>query len=320
MKYGSLMASLILACLVPSAYASNAQQITTSQTTSTYAKTKYPIVLVHGMAGFIRSDNASGQDYWYQIAPDLARNGANTWVTRVSPFNSTEVRGEQLVQQVEDILAITGQTKINLIGHSHGGPTARYVAGVMPNNVASVTAVGSPNKGSPLSDVILRAEGTPAEGPLVNMVNFISNMIVWSKGFDPKEFPHDALAGSKSLSTEGSALFNNQFPMGVPTTTCGEGAYQEKGIYFYSFTGSAVLSNLADLTDAFLLSTSRNIPETNDGLVSRCSAKFGKTIRDDYRWNHLDEVNQVLGLRAIFAPDPVQVYREQANRLKLQGL
>ena len=278
------------------------------------------IVLVHGMAGFIRSDNASGQDYWYQIAPDLARNGANTWVTSVSPFNSTEVRGEQLVQQVEDILAITGQTKINLIGHSHGGPTARYVAGVMPNNVASVTAVGSPNKGSPLSDVILRAEGTPAEGPLVNMVNFISNMIVWSKGFDPKEFPHDALAGSKSLSTEGSALFNHQFPMGVPTTTCGEGAYQEKGIYFYSFTGSAVLTNLADLTDAFLLSTSRNIPETNDGLVSRCSAKFGKTIRDDYRWNHLDEVNQVLGLRAIFAPDPVQVYREQANRLKLQGL
>jgi len=44
------------------------------------------------------------------------------------------------------------------------------------------------------------------------------------------------------------------------------------------------------------------------------------TIRDDYRWNHLDEVNQILGLRAIFSPDPVQVYREHTNRLKLQGL
>ena len=58
----------------------------------------------------------------------------------------------------------------------------------------------------------------------------------------------------------------------------------------------------------------------NDGLVSRCSAKFGKTIRDNYAWNHFDEVNQVLGLRGLFSQDPVQVYREHANRLKLQGL
>ena len=38
-----------------------------------------------------------------------------------SPFNSNEVRGEQLAQQVEEIIAITGQSKVNLIGHSQGG-------------------------------------------------------------------------------------------------------------------------------------------------------------------------------------------------------
>ena len=54
--------------------------------------------------------------------------------------------------------------------------------------------------------------------------------------------------------------------------------------------------------------------------MSRCSAKFGKTIRDNYNWNHLDEVNMVFGLKAMFAPDPVDVYRQHANRLKLQGL
>ncbi len=72
-------------------------------------------------------------DYWYQITPDLARNGANVWATRVSPFNSTEIRGEQPAQQVQDIIAITGKPKVNLIGHSHGGPTVRYVVGIMPN-------------------------------------------------------------------------------------------------------------------------------------------------------------------------------------------
>lgn len=75
----------------------------------------------HGMAGFNRvGTDTLGLDYWYQILPDLARNGGNVWATRVSPFNSTEVRGEQLAQQVEEIIAITGKPKVNLIGHSHG--------------------------------------------------------------------------------------------------------------------------------------------------------------------------------------------------------
>ncbi|MGL5158689.1 MAG: hypothetical protein ACRC79_07710, partial [Acinetobacter junii] len=32
------------------------------------------------------------------------------------------------------------------------------------------------------------------------------------------------------------------------------------------------------------------------------------------------EVNQVLGLKSLFAPDPIDIYRQHANRLKLQGL
>lgn len=64
------------------------------------------------MAGFNRvGTDTLGLDYWYQILPDLARNGGNVWATRVSPFNSTEVRGEQLAQQVEEIIAITESLK-----------------------------------------------------------------------------------------------------------------------------------------------------------------------------------------------------------------
>jgi triacylglycerol lipase len=43
-------------------------------------------------------------------------------------------------------------------------------------------------------------------------------------------------------------------------------------------------------------------------------------IRDDYPWNHLDEINQVLGLIGPFAPHPVALYVAHANRLKLAGL
>ena len=58
----------------------------------------------------------------------------------------------------------------------------------------------------------------------------------------------------------------------------------------------------------------------NDGLVSSCSSHLGKVIRDDYAMNHLDEVNQLLGLRDWFSADPVTLYRQHANRLKQIGL
>ena len=322
MKYKLLFASLLTISTIHMAVASEATQVTTTKVNSSYAKTKYPIVFNHGMAGFITlGTNQFGLDYFYQILPDLARNGANVWATRVSPLNSTEVRGEQLLQQVLEIRAITGAPKVNLVGHSHGGPTIRYVAGVRPDVVASLTSVAGPNKGSPVADLIIKAEGTAVEAPLVGAVNFLSKAIVWAQGLDPKSYPHDALAGGNSLSLAGSALFNSKFPLGMPTTACGEGKALDQGIYNYSFTGVGTITNLLD-PDSALKVTSLLIDggKNNDGLVSKCSAKFGKTIRDDYNWNHLDEVNQMLGLKALFAPDPVDVYRQHANRLKLQGL
>lgn len=322
MKYGVLTTGLLMAAACFTAHASTQASQVTAKASSQYAKTKYPIVFSHGMAGFIRvGTDQFGLDYWYQILPDLARNGANVWATRVSPFNSSEIRGEQLLEQVKEIAAITGADKVNLIGHSHGGPTIRYVAGSEPKLVASLTTVGAPHKGSPVADLILKAEGTAIEAPLVGTINLVSKAITWAQGLDPNSYPHDSLAGGSSLTALGSANFNQRYPIGMPTTTCGEGAYQQKGIYNYSFTGVGQVTNPLD-PDSALKVTALLIDggKENDGLVSRCSAKFGKTIRDNYNWNHLDEVNQVLGLKSIFAPDPVDVYRQHANRLKLQGL
>lgn len=100
---------------------------------SDYAKTAYPIVMTHGWLGWSRIGNERFNiDYWYQILPDMARNGATVFAAQLSPANTTEVRGEQLITQVEEVLVLTGKDKVNLIGHSHGGPTIRYVAAVKP--------------------------------------------------------------------------------------------------------------------------------------------------------------------------------------------
>lgn len=322
MKYGLFIAGLIAASTISTSHASNAEQVKSNFVISSYAKTKYPLVFAHGMGGWIRvGTDELGVDYWYQILPDLARNGANAWATRVSPFNSSEVRGEQLLQQVDEILAITGANKVNLLGHSHGGHSIAYVSNIAPAKVASATAISSPLKGSPVADFILKVQGTPLEKPLMDMVNLVSKTIIWAQGLDPNSYPHDSLAAGISLSQAGSKTFAQKYTLGMPESACGEGAAIDNGIYFYSFSGNSTLTNILD-PDSVLAATGllMQAPNDNDGLVSRCSAKYGKTIRDNYNWNHLDVINQFFALRSVFSPDPVDIYRQHANRLKLQGL
>ena len=92
-------------------------------------------------------------------------------------------------------------------------------------------------------------------------------------------------------------------------------------VRYYSMGGTSVLTNVFDASDAMLGASSLFFGfEQNDGLVGRCSSRWGVVLRDDYAWNHLDEANQVLGLRGLFASSPTSVYRAQANRLKNAGL
>jgi triacylglycerol lipase len=282
-----------------------------------YTQTKYPIVLAHGLAGF---DELFGvYDYWYGIPFALTSGGARVFVTEVSQLNSTEARGEQLLAQVRQIIAITGKPKVNLIGHSHGGLDVRYVAAVRPDLVASVTTVGSPHKGAELAD-FLRANvqnGSFTE----SVVGFFANQLGAVLGLlSGSSNPQDAIAALDSLTTAGLASFNASYPRGVPTTACGAGASSVGGVRYYSWSGTGVLTNALDISDAALGVSSLVYSEANDGLVGRCSSHLGSVIRDNYFHNHLDEVNQILGLTSLFEADPGAVFRAHANRLKNLGL
>lgn len=281
-----------------------------------YTKTKYPIVLAHGMAGF---DSLFGVlDYWYGIEGTLEDGGATVFVTEVSQFNTTQARGEQLLAQVQQVLAITGKSKVNLIGHSHGGLDVRYVAAVRPDLVASVTSVGSPHKGAALADY-LRANvsgGSFTESVLAFFANSLGTVLALLTG---SSNPQDAVAALDSLTSAGLASFNAAYPQGVPTTSCGSGASSVGGVRYYSWSGTGLLTNLLDVSDAPLALTSLVYPESNDGLVGRCSSHLGQVIRDNYFQNHLDEVNQILGLVSIFESSPTSIFRAHANRLKTAG-
>ena len=286
-------------------------------TGSGYTATKYPIVLAHGMLGF---DSLLGIDYWYGIPSALRRDGAQVYVTEVSQLNTSELRGEELLAQVEEIVAISGKPKVNLVGHSHGGPTVRYVAGVRPDLIASVTSVGAPHKGSDVADLIRKIpEGSSGEAIIAGLVNAMGSFINFVSG-SSSNAPQDSLGSLESLNSEGAARFNAKFPQGIPTTACGEGAYKVNGVRYYSWSGTSPLTNPLDISDAMMGAGALAFSGPNDGLVGRCSSHLGMVIRDNYRMNHLDEVNQFMGLTSLFETDPVSVYRQHANRLKNAGL
>lgn len=288
---------------------------TSAQANVDYAKTRYPIVLVHGLFGF---DSFLGVDYFYGIPDALSQQGARVFVAQVSAANSTEVRGEQLLAQVKNIMAMTGASKVNLIGHSHGGPTIRYVAAVAPQLVASVTSVGGVNQGSRVADILrnVAPAGTFSEA-VVNSVTaaFVGLINLGSGGTTLPQMPTSAL---NSLTTAGSLDFNRRFPQAL-TNDCGSGPELVNGVRYFSWTGILPLTNVLDISDGVLGIMSLVTYGANDGLVSACSSRLGKHL-GDYHQNHLDEVNQVVGLRDWFSVDPVALYRRHANRLKLLGL
>ena len=337
-----ISASIILLTLMTSAQAAgqyyncanaNGCQLVDSQYfTSSYTKTQYPVVMAHGLGGFTTLFGVI--DYFNGIPEDLMKGGSQVYTTKTSAVNNSEIRGEQLLQQVKTITAISGKSKVNLFGHSQGGIDIRYVAGVAPKYIASVTAVASPEQGSKTADFVKNSlEPNSANNnsgqlnlstQLVSGVfNLIGGFTDIGSGISFKQIQaQDGWKALVALSTDGAANFNAKFPAAMPTTYCGQPSKTKvNGIHYYSFSGVGQVTSALDPSDYLLIATS--VPfagESNDGLVSACSSRLGLVIRDNYRMNHLDSANQLLGLTAWGESEPKSVYRSQVNRLKTANL
>jgi triacylglycerol lipase len=285
--------------------------------TSGYTHTRYPIVLAHGMGGW--QELFGVVDYFYGIPADLRAGGASVYVTSVSAFASSEARGEQLLSQIEYIAAASGAGKVNLIGHSQGGLDARYVLAARPDLIASLTTVATPHTGSQLADWLdAHVSGGTFTGVVFETLgNAIGLALDLLAGTD---HPQDAIAAVHQVTTQVAADFNARYPVGLPATSCGSGPDTWHGVRFYSWSGASALTNILDLTDAPLGVTWLFNSGSSDGLVDRCGSHFGRVLRDNYSMNHLDEVNQILGLVSLFETSPKAVFREHANRLKNAGL
>ena len=282
----------------------------------------YPIVLAHGFSGF---HNIGPLTYFYGVQDALSKDGHQVFVTRVDPYNSSEVRGEQLLAQVQSILGDTSSEKVNLICHSQGALDCRYVANKIGKQIGAVILVAGVNRGDYVADV---ASGA-IQGPTADAVQLLLSLFgtVLDSGGNPNT---DAQAAIAQLTTAGCDAFNAKYPddpsvayfsiagrseNGSGDIDCGSAREapfiekwdQDKGPV------NALLSGTASLIDG-----SSSPPPTNDGLVTVASAKWG-TFLGCVPADHLSEVCQIGGQSSGSSYDCVTMYRDIADWLVARG-
>lgn len=117
-------------------------------------KTKYPIILVHGIAlkdfKFLKS--------FGEIDRILRIQGYTVYKAKIDGFGSILNNAMQLKEEILKILEVEGACKVNIIAHSKGGLDSKYMIENlgMEDYVASLTTLCTPHKGSPIATNILK--------------------------------------------------------------------------------------------------------------------------------------------------------------------
>lgn len=242
-------------------------------------RTKLPIVLLHGMAGF---DQIGPLDYFFGVKNRLVADGYQVFVTEVDPFQRVEVRAAQLAPQIQSILSRTRAPRVHLIGHSQGGLDARYLVTHLGygNRVATVTTISTPHRGTRVADIGLGI----LPGPAVSTLAFLANLI-----------------GGGGQDLEGQVY---ELTEEYATNVFGPTTPDDPRVLYFSVAGETKAVTLDvwndDVCDPLLWAGYLLLAPTgaNDGLVTVQSARHGVflgTVPAD----HFDEVGQLLGTTAL---------------------
>ncbi|PKL17084.1 MAG: hypothetical protein CVV49_12785 [Spirochaetae bacterium HGW-Spirochaetae-5] len=229
----------------------------------TTCATKYPIILVHGVA---LGDSTLGFNYFGRIPNYLRSRGAKVEGGEQDAWSTGAENALQLKNKIAAVRAKYNVTKVNIIAHSKGGIDTRYMFKLYPETiswVASFTCLASPMKGSVLADIILGVIPTWAQPFVGNIINVIGMVV---QGDDSP----DTIAAANQLKKQVMADFNTSVSS-VDSLASGR-----SGVYTQSYAAKikGIVLDLALQATGACMSLSQAGEGPNDGAVWVESAKY----------------------------------------------
>lgn len=237
-------------------------------------RTKYPIMLVHGMGYRDRKY----LNYWGRIPKRLEQNGAEIFYGNQDANATIEENARQLEKRLDEILEITGAEKVNIIAHSKGGLEARYLISTLKRNeqIASLSTISTPHNGSvtvkkllEFPEIIIKTTG--------KTVDFFMK-ICGDKNPDTCKVFYQ-------LSSDFAEKFNACNP-------------DSENIYYQSF-GFAMKNSFSDIFMIIPHFVVSRIEGENDGLLSENAVK----------WTNYQGTYKSVSLRGISHCDEVDMRR-----------
>ena len=229
------------------------ERVSSSPELSEICKTKYPLVLIHGV--FFRDSRIF--NYWGRIPRTLKLHGATIYYGEHQSALTVKESARELTSRIKLIVERSGCEKVNIIAHSKGGLDCRYAIsefGLAPY-VASITTVNTPHRGCLFAERLLNS----IPESIKNKVATVYNSTLTVLGDEEPDF----LAAVGDLTAEACIKRNDEltFPEGIYAQSVGSVMeHPRKGQFPLNLSYLYV----------------KNYDGENDGLVGESSFAWGE--------------------------------------------
>ena len=290
---------IIKVCKDEVEFENNKIKLNKSREKDEICKTKYPIILVHGI--FFR--DFEKLNYWGRIPSELVRNGATIYYGNHSSSLSVKDSAEELAIRIKEIVKETGCKKVNVIAHSKGGLDTRYAISnlKMDKYIASLTMINTPNHGCLFADYLMNKAPASLKNKVASGYNFTLKKL--------GDTSPDFIAGVNDLTQSETEKLNKKMK-------------SSKNVYYQAY--GSVLKHAT--SGRFPLNLTNNFVHKfdgkNDGLVGIESFAIDKEftlIETPYRRgiSHGDVID--LNRENIKGYDVREFYVQLVNNLKNKG-
>lgn len=224
-------------------------------------RTRYPIILVHGM----NCRDEKPIFYWGRVPDTLRAHGASVYLGGQDAWGTVAGNAAQLRGTVRRVLAEERCEKVNLIAHSKGGLEARYLISRlgMAEHVVSLTTLSTPHHGSKTAAWLERRRVLAPYGACSNRF--------WRVLGDQAPRFRETLRDLSPMWTE---EMNRACP-------------DAPGVYYQSW-GASLSGAKHDPVMLLYAAVCRPLDGETDGLVSPESAKWGNYRGTLKRVGHQD--------------------------------